>query len=476
MQQFPSITIGTVMDTNDPQQMGRLKILCPSLGDDNNLQETDHLPWATMGSPLGGMVNSNGFTRGSDAGATSSGPVAYGMWNVPKRGSSVIVMCIDGDPYYRVCMGAVYDQGSMNTLPHGRFFYQANSSLPENGEPEGPLNSYQQPIQPLYDNMTQAYGGRSGNFEWRTRGADYSVGGNPAGFTHISPSAVADEVTPTPFQAEDGTSFTVQNGYATNRLTGYSSDNESSTYSWTTPGFHSISMDDRPENCRMRLRSSNGSQIILDDTNERIYINNALGTNWVQMDYDGNIDVFATMRINLHSEADINLTADQSVRIYGKQGVFITSGTELVEQAQQISMQSTSGDIISQASGDIVSEASGNISTKAGAAHYTQAGGNINSQAGGAQFVQGGAAVNILAGGAVLLSGSDVQLNGTPASPASSALSATALGYKLTNRVPQHEPWGRCTTTSDTNQAPLYPYNSPNVGRQDATRGQFWRR
>lgn len=422
-----SITFGTVMDTNDPQQMGRLKIMCPGLGDDNNDLNATNLPWASYVSPLGGMVNNKGMTRGPNAGSTSSGPMAYGLWGIPKRGATVLVACVDGDPYYRVWLGALFDQGAANTMPHGRYFYQSNSALPASGTPEGPLNSFEQPIEPLYSNMTMAYGAKSGNFEWRTRGADFSASGNTQQYAQLNPSATSDETTKTTFTAEDGKTFDVQNGYAQNRAAGFESSNESSVYSWTSPGFHGISMDDRPENCRLRIRTTSGTQILLDDTNERIYINNAEGSNWFEMDFDGNIDVFAQTRINLHAESDINLTSDESVRIYGKQGVYITSGADLVEQA------------------------SGTHSVK-GATVMTESTGDLN----------------LKGGGTVLVTGSTLHLNGPDA--------AGAIGYKLPNRVPQHEPWGRTTTVSDTDQSPLYTYDSPNIGTEDKTRGEYWRR
>lgn len=440
-----SITLGTVVDTNDPQQMGRLKILCPSLGDDNQSEATDHLPWCTYVSPLGGMTNSPNVTRGPNDGNTTAGPMAYGLWGIPRRGSTVLVCCIDGDPYYRVWLGSVFDQGSTSTLPHGRFFYQANSSLPGSGTPEGPLDGYQNPIEPLYTNSNQAYGGKSGNYEWRTRGADYSVGGNSTNFASQAPSTVVDETASTPFTSADGKTFNVQNGYAVNRNPNFAGAEESSIYSWTSPGFHSIAMDDRPENCRVRIRTTSGTQILLDDTNERIYINNALGTNWLQMDYDGNIDVYAQMRINLHAEADVNIQSDQSVRIYGKQGIYLNSPGEIIEQGATHQIKT---------SGDIIHEAGGNHSTK----------GTILTH-------EGSGAVNIKAGGDLLLTGATVHFNGPEAASAQSAGQA-----KVPSRSPQHEPWARTSNSSDFSLTPKYGYDDPNVGTEDKVRGKYWRR
>ena len=60
---FDNLTIGVVVDTNDPQQMGRLRVLCPTLGDTED-QNLGVIPWAMYVSPLAG-ANSIG-TRGTD--------------------------------------------------------------------------------------------------------------------------------------------------------------------------------------------------------------------------------------------------------------------------------------------------------------------------------------------------------------------------------------------------------------------------
>ena len=92
-----TMTVGEVVDTNDPLHLGRLRILCPSYGDQATRPIKD-LPWALYASPLGG-ANALG-TRGNatDSSPESSGSIAYGIWSIPKVGAKVIVSCIDGDP------------------------------------------------------------------------------------------------------------------------------------------------------------------------------------------------------------------------------------------------------------------------------------------------------------------------------------------------------------------------------------------
>ena len=100
---FNGITMGTVVDTNDPQQMGRLRIACPVLGD-VGFKSIRDIPWATYVSPLAGVDSVS--SRGRDD-SVSVGPVAYGMWSIPNIGSNVLVACIDGDTRHRVWLGCV---------------------------------------------------------------------------------------------------------------------------------------------------------------------------------------------------------------------------------------------------------------------------------------------------------------------------------------------------------------------------------
>ena len=44
------MTLGVVVDTDDPLQMGRLRVFCPALND--NPKKLQHLPWAIYISPF----------------------------------------------------------------------------------------------------------------------------------------------------------------------------------------------------------------------------------------------------------------------------------------------------------------------------------------------------------------------------------------------------------------------------------------
>ena len=116
----PFFTVGKVMDTNDPEQMGRARVRCGKYGD-KLTQDMEDLPWALPVSPLAGVMTHG--LRGAEQESINA-PVAYGMWNIPKIGSYVIVGCIDGDKSKRFYVGGLHPQFLTNTLPHGRYIWR----------------------------------------------------------------------------------------------------------------------------------------------------------------------------------------------------------------------------------------------------------------------------------------------------------------------------------------------------------------
>lgn len=456
-----TITVGIVVDTNDPQQMGRVRAVCTQWGDSMNAYVED-LPWALYCTPFGGQTSVG--TRGPGI-QTSEGGIAYGMWAIPKVGAQVLVMCVDGDPNHRVYLGCVFDQFTPHTLPHGRFMYDDHPELEKrngNMRPFGPYTSREKAIQPLFDNLKYAFGNKDEpNYEWRTRAADVSVAGVSVDQLNHVYSKVADD---RDFSYDDWMST---QGYQLNRIdptatsaTGKNLD--SSVYSITSPGFHSISMDDRQENCRVRVRTTSGHQILLDDTNERIYIATAKGNNWIEMDQDGNIDIFTTNKLNIHANKDINLTSDESIRLQASKGIHMVAGDE----------------IRMQAAADIHVKSAANIRLQAAASVFNQAGSEYNVLSGSDMKLTTSTQLNLLAGGNIVENGAQIHLNGQPS--AASAKPANPKPAMWTNRVPDHEPWARVMTKSDYTHEPEYVYNNKNVNRvergRNIVRGMYWRR
>ncbi len=475
------ITIGEVVDTNDPQQMGRIRVACPLFSEAQDCA-IETIPWAMCMSPLAGTSVAPTRGRGDDS---TPGEVAYGMFNIPKVGSHVLIATIDGDPRFRVWLGCLFDQYLTHTLPHGRYSYATGE------KPDGPFSSTEDKIQPLYDSQTAAFTNTTTgvdprkSFEYRTRGADTQVAGlDDEIINDTILSSLADDFA-IEYTEEDGAKLVNTQGYKKSRVerTATSTNTKNDVlydpqvYSWTSPGFHSIAMSDAAESCRVRIRSTHGHQIIMDDTNERIYISTAGGKSWIELDEAGNIDIYTERNLSYHAKQDINFTTDKAFRVSAKEGIHLESDTELRIHAKQ--------EMHIKSAGDLYIHADTTLYLHSGADTKFEITGNavmdaalVDIKSAGAFIASAGAAASLLAGANVLLTGAQVHLNGPPAPPGSGDVvpPSPAKESFLTSRVPDHEPWARTMTKeasadgdSGNTSEPDLTYTSPDVGKKERT-------
>jgi len=488
------LTIGYVLDTNDPQQMGRLRVQCPAWGDPVEILDDDMLqsiPWASYVAPLAG--NTENLNRGNTDNKTT-GPVAYGFWAIPKKGAQVVCGTIDGDHQFRVWLGCLFSQHTPHTMPHGRFLEAESASL----------SHTEQPISPLSGNLSKSFGADNKKYEWKTRAGDYSVSAvDPAIVTtdkSFTNSNIPDDKTSTKRQGYNKARYINKENRAFPNTGGQEYD--SPVYSWTTPGFHAFSMDDRPENCRMKFRTTHGHQIIMDDTNERIYINTSEGNNWIELDRNGNIDIFSTRRVSIHSAKEMNFTTDETFRVTAKKGIHLHSDTEVR---------------INSKGGDTHINSGANVRVKSTTGTFIQSGTSINIKSGTTFALQSTAAFTLKSDATLAFSDTVASLasgtfygvdfktparallnhthvdagnvnggTGAPSVPAPAALDAGEKQSFLTARVPDHEPWNRVMMSlaadADANNIhiPELPYQDPSIGiverGESTTRNPNWRR
>lgn len=533
---YRDITIGEVVDTNDPQQMGRIRVLCNGMGDNSDALLAD-IPWATAMTPLGGITETT--ERGRD-GQTTEGPVAYGMWNIPKVGSHVLIACIDGDMRFRVWLGCLHPQFMTHTLPHGRYVSEGKPSV------VGPLSSSEGLIQPTGSHQQKTFtpstpsvivpgapvpgGDYTTSPEYISRGADFSGSGvrdELASDPVSDPVAVGDDNFEDVITEIDGTQTNRANGYKESRVVknlGFAATDgknyDPQVYSWTTPGFHGISMDDSANNCRIRFRTTHGNQIILDDTNERIYLSTPDGKTWIEMDEKGNIDVYANRNISFNADNDINLTAGNTVRVKARNGIHVESDDEI-----RIHSKGRDG-------GDFHIRAETNIRQHSVLSTFVESDLMVHVKSLDAIMIQTGTILNITAASKVRVSSplvtmdnnlqvvtsietgllktpeahistpdstghpnADGQLDITPGvtaplvDNASIAEPAAEFQAFFTSRVPEHEPWARVMTNPSMTDMDIdnthegaaeFPYNSPMVNKVergfDLSRNDNWHR
>lgn len=360
---------GVVVDTNDPQQMGRIKIWVPGL--DGELFEIEDLPWATYMSPLAGQTRD--YPAGPGATKTS-GFMSYGLWAVPKSGALVVVGFLYNDPNRRVYMGSYFRDHGNRSLPVGRNRVDLAPI---------PVSDTLDPVEPQTANLNAQFRGDLTASEARTRGA-YE-------------RAVAQDKTD-----KDGTEGYQQDLIDPKNKQG-DPQYDPQTYVLTTPGRHSIVMQDNPSNGRVRIKTAAGHQVILDDANERIYVSTARGASWFEMDQDGRVHLYGADSISVSTGGDFNLTAV--------------------------------GDINLNAGGDVGIQAGGAL--RLAACSSTSVSGNgVNIESAGS--------FNILAAGTLLQTAPNIHLNG-PRAEAAECPEAPSV-------VPTHEPWKREVSKSKRGQ------------------------
>ena len=362
---MPFIYEGFVMDTDDPMQEGRLKIWIPTIDGESYTIST--LPWATYASPLAGTTVNFPAGRNKDV---SNGPVAYGFWAIPKINATVYVFFINGNFTRRVWFANSFDHQRNRSLPAGRNTWMDDPTK------VGPFTDTEEPLQPAYKNA-------------RAAGIDS-------------------------FERQVAQSRTEKNG-----ADGYSpsmadpSYKDPQTYCWTTPGHNTIIMSDNATDCKIRIKSCEGNQIVLDDSNGRVYISSALGNTWLELNEDGNVYVYAGKSFSVHAQGDINMTAGGNLNMAAGGAVNIISGT------------STS------------ISAGGNININSSASTVLSSCANLDMTGNANVRIQSGQQMGLTGTAGLFQTASEIHLNGPTAPLPECAGSASPPSI-----IPSHEPFG----------------------------------
>ena len=107
-------------------------------------------------------------------------------------------------------------------------------------------------------------------------------------------------------------------------------DPHSRVFGITSPDGHAITLDDGRdgslEGRNIRIRSSSGNQIYMDDDNGFIYVCNRDGTTWIEMDADGSLDVYSRDSINFATDGDFNVHCAGKFNVQANEGVNMAAG------------------------------------------------------------------------------------------------------------------------------------------------------
>lgn len=324
---IPFIIEGVVKDTNDPNQMGRLKVWCPSI--DGDQAATESLPWCEYSSPFGGVVND--FRRGPNN-LITKGQSSYGFWAIPKLNARVHLYFLNGDPNRRFYFTSIFPLHTNRGLPAGR----NESEVQE----RGPFSDSYDPVLPAMENLKAAFQNKIDSPQAQSRGVYYRQ--------------VAQAKT-----YKDG-----KEGYPRNVMDPTSLDSQD--YCFVTPGGNALMFSDYDKHCRASLKTASGNRIIFDDTNERIYLATARGKTWVEIDEDGHIHIFGSESISFRAGKDFNVFADRNINMEAKGEINIKATKDIkIDSAININLNATSSVYITACAKTEINAASGIVVTGA---------------------------------------------------------------------------------------------------------------
>jgi len=451
----PGPYIGIVRGYVEGTRMGQLKVEIPELqgkfnpGDQG--LDTDDFPTVTYASPFFGQ------TYGTDTGAAPNSPAtagqSYGMWFVPPDiGTQVLVTFVGGQKNRGYWFGCVVNTPSHHMVPAiGRHIGGAANTL----NPADSLNPYinSSSVLPVVEADS------SDPTLWSSTGIA-GAGRYPHEYqTMILASQGLDQ---DPIRGAISSSSSRE---VPSNVYGISTPGRKATKTDQVPidpqavlyrkGGHTFVMDDgaagddvNPAGTDqlIRLRTSGGHQILMNDTENILYIASASGEHWIELSANGSLNIYAAAGFNVRSEGVMNLCSDSAI----------------IMDAPQIVMNAAKA---------IALTTQGTFSTSAATAASITAGGSASLS--GATASVKGTALASLSGGFTNISGGLINISGglgAAALGAATSLLGKGPGYAKTQSTlvpsyngtnwvannkalqtictvtPGHEPWDRNQT------------------------------
>jgi len=360
------VFIGKIKDNVDPEGLGRLRVWISQL---SASKESDERSWFTVRycPPFAGAENSSDEAKGLDSTKVNDTNKSYGFWAVPPH-KNVNVLCsfINGESTQGVWWACLPHDGHTHSLPGlaGGQTHDGKVSIvsERNRFNSKDAQSENRPEHPLTNNL-------------KNQGTEKDLlrGMNNAG----------------PFRNKDK-----HPGYA---------------YGFVSPAQHQILIDDGEDgnSGQIKLRVNTGASITIDAKSGFINIINSTGSAWMEIDADGNIDVYSEKDYSVGVMGNINLSAGGQVNIEAAGGINMAAAKNMTIESCEV-------------------------------LHITgMAGTHITS----------GQQLHILADSSMKVSASRVDINGPKATRATlpgtnSLVTNSVVGTSITSRVPEKEPWG----------------------------------
>jgi len=324
--------IGKIKNNFDPTRTGRLQVWIPDIGAGD---ESDPSNWRTVSyaSPFFGATAQHENDKNNKFKNVKH---TYGMWfTVPDLDNFVICTFIAGDPMRGFWFACVPNQLGQHMVPaiagsKNLDKEQIDDSVVKQMSKDGPLpavefneisnedwSKFTDLKKPIHEEQTKILV-EQGLDRDTTRGVVSSSS------QRESPSTVFGISTPG------------------RPLSNTTSGDDYRVYG--RKGGHTFVMDDgdfEEKNKLVRLRTSGGHQLIMNDTEEVLYISNSTGDAWVELTGSGNVHVYGGSSINIRAKENFNLHADKDINIHAGGNFNVLSKKAFKLEGETISSLST---------------------------------------------------------------------------------------------------------------------------------------
>jgi hypothetical protein len=283
----PGMYIGVVKKNDDTQNMGRLQVWIEEFGGDPEDEST----WigVSYASPFAGTTSI--LDQGTNVKDYEDTIKSYGFWAVPPDlGARVLVGFAAGKLDKGFWFACLFQRGTQVSIPG----IPAKNTWTGENKPAAPKNK--KDSDPDLEKYVE-HKPMSNALKQQGLENDPIRGTTSSGATRESPSKVLGIL---------------------------------------TPGQHQFVMDDGDKdgnNKLIRLRTTNGTQLLLDDTSGHVYIISKAGESWLELSADGRIHLYGSKDISVRTQENLNFYADKDVNIQAGRNVNIKAATDIQAQA-----------------------------------------------------------------------------------------------------------------------------------------------
>lgn len=347
----PGPYIGVVRDSVDLTLAGRLRVYIPEMpGSD----EADPATWHTVSymSPFYGVTPNS--TTNTGPGDFIGGRQSYGFWATPPDvGTKVVVIFVYGDPNQGYYIGCIPEPALTHMIP-------AIGAAADPNDP-GDSDDYY-----AAEGTPSIFSGKPLLPTIEINTADPEALADPKYYTrkkavHVYQAAqmlqqgIIDDpnrgpITTNSQRESPSRVFGIstpgqpiyQGRFADSQIEGEIDSGDVQPQELEVVGRvggHTLAMDDGDlsgSNKLLRVRSSQGHQILMNDSESFLHIISKRGDVWIEFNREGALDIYAENSINLRTAGTLNLHADRDININAEGQIRMRSNLAMNLETQDV--------------------------------------------------------------------------------------------------------------------------------------------